>query len=370
MYECYSWVYTLFMEHDYKVLKEHIPMCASKPLDGVKTMSFTHGMGYDGVNEDYKIAIASCFVDHEYSSEVIVCSLKTDLWKSMEGNQHGVCVYGVLHWIADPSSINGTKLGAIVAFDIFDDRFFLEGLDHNLSPEFFGVLDGELSLLYKVNGSTVPGFDVWVMKDYPRKETWTKMYTVNTQNLLLAEPTNLCPIHIFGNDEILLEKDRGQKELFYITQILIVWSIIDSYLETLVSSNLGTRIHNALKFENSDPNTRISLGATSEKELGNKYFKQKKFREAIDCYSRSIALSPMAVAFANRGIAYLKIKRYEEAENDCTEALILDDHFIKAYSRRATAMKELGKLELKEVLEKTLADSKIWITRVRTECLK
>ncbi|OMO86278.1 Tetratricopeptide TPR-1 [Corchorus capsularis] len=85
--------------------------------------------------------------------------------------------------------------------------------------------------------------------------------------------------------------------------------------------------------------------AASEKELGNEYFKQKKFKEAIDCYSRSIALLPTAVAYANRAMAYLKIKKFQEAEDDCTEALNLDDRYIKAYSRRATARKELGKLK-------------------------
>ncbi|XVE63127.1 hypothetical protein DITRI_Ditri06bG0175000 [Diplodiscus trichospermus] len=85
--------------------------------------------------------------------------------------------------------------------------------------------------------------------------------------------------------------------------------------------------------------------AASEKELGNEYFKQKKFKEAIDCYSRSIALSPTAVAHANRAMAYLKVKKFQEAEDDCTEALNLDDRYIKAYSRRATARKELGKLK-------------------------
>ncbi|MCL7023793.1 hypothetical protein MKW94_023246 [Papaver nudicaule] len=407
---CKSWL-NLFTSptfiREYKVLKKRVPLCSSKSLAGVKMMSYTHGVGYDNVNEDYKIVIASCFVDHEYTSEVIVYSLKTDSWKSIEsnkippyinyGDQHGVCVYGVLHWIADRWTKEGTKASVIVAFDIVDDRFFLEGLAHNLTPEFLGVLDWELCMLCKVNGSTVPGFDVWVMKDYPRKETWTKMYTVNTQNLLLAEPANLCPIHIFRNGEILLEKDRGQKELvLYNPKLGSVrmlkisgapkWSIIESYLETLVSPNLFTSIDNTPKLENSDPN---SLGAITEKELGNQYFKQKKFVEAIDCYSRSIALSPTAVAFANRAMAYLKIKRYEEAENDCTEALNLDDRYIKAYSRRATARKELGKLELsvedtefalrlepnnqevkkqnaevkdlynKEVLEKTLADIKV-----------
>ncbi|CAN6345162.1 unnamed protein product [Urochloa humidicola] len=85
--------------------------------------------------------------------------------------------------------------------------------------------------------------------------------------------------------------------------------------------------------------------AASEKEQGNEYFKQKKFAEAIECYSRSIGLSPTAVAFANRAMAYLKLRRFKEAEDDCTEALNLDDRYIKAYSRRITARKELGKLK-------------------------
>ncbi|CAL4895868.1 unnamed protein product [Urochloa decumbens] len=85
--------------------------------------------------------------------------------------------------------------------------------------------------------------------------------------------------------------------------------------------------------------------AASEKEQGNEYFKQKKFAEAIECYSRSIGLSPTAVAFANRAMAYLKQRRFKEAEDDCTEALNLDDRYIKAYSRRITARKELGKLK-------------------------
>jgi len=42
---------------------------------------------------------------------------------------------------------------------------------------------------------------------------------------------------------------------------------------------------------------------------GNKYFKEGKYVQAIDCYSRSIALQPTAVAFANRAMALLKIRR-------------------------------------------------------------
>ncbi|KAL1802221.1 hypothetical protein ACET3Z_030868 [Daucus carota] len=88
-----------------------------------------------------------------------------------------------------------------------------------------------------------------------------------------------------------------------------------------------------------------AVDANSEKELGNENFKQKKYQEAIDCYSRSIAFLPTAVAYANRAMAYLKLRRFQEAEDDCTEALNLDDRYIKAYSRRSTARKELHKLK-------------------------
>eukprot|EP00252_Welwitschia_mirabilis_P021766 TRINITY_DN5681_c0_g1_i3.p1 TRINITY_DN5681_c0_g1~~TRINITY_DN5681_c0_g1_i3.p1 ORF type:complete len:472 (+),score=127.61 TRINITY_DN5681_c0_g1_i3:280-1695(+) len=84
--------------------------------------------------------------------------------------------------------------------------------------------------------------------------------------------------------------------------------------------------------------------ALSEKEQGNEYFKEKRYSEAIDCYSRSILLYPTAVAFANRAMAYIKTGRYEEAEYDCSEAINLDDRYVKAYSRRGTARKELGRL--------------------------
>ncbi|KAK6911654.1 RNA-polymerase II-associated protein 3-like, C-terminal domain [Dillenia turbinata] len=113
------------------------------------------------------------------------------------------------------------------------------------------------------------------------------------------------------------------------------------------ASNTGEydylRNYNSVSHMSSYMDEENSPDAASEKELGNEYFKQKKFKEAIDCYSRSIALSPTAVTYANRAMAYLKIKK--EAEEDCTEALNLDDRYIKAYSRRATARKELGKLK-------------------------
>ena len=44
-------------------------------------------------------------------------------------------------------------------------------------------------------------------------------------------------------------------------------------------------------------------------------------------------------------MASIKLGRFEEAEADCTEAIIRDDEYVKAYSRRATARMRLKKAE-------------------------
>lgn len=98
------------------------------------------------------------------------------------------------------------------------------------------------------------------------------------------------------------------------------------------------RLTSVLKANDSAPD------AMSEKEQGNEYFKEKKYAEAIDSYSRSIVLQPTAVAFANRAMSYIKLRRFAEAESDCSEAIDLDDRYVKAYSRRGTARRELRKL--------------------------
>uniref|UniRef100_A0A0D9WCC8 Uncharacterized protein n=1 Tax=Leersia perrieri TaxID=77586 RepID=A0A0D9WCC8_9ORYZ len=51
--------------------------------------------------------------------------------------------------------------------------------------------------------------------------------------------------------------------------------------------------------------------ATSEKDQGNEYFKQKRFAQAIECYSRSIGLSPTA-NYTRSWIKYSLLKLHQQ----------------------------------------------------------
>ena len=76
--------------------------------------------------------------------------------------------------------------------------------------------------------------------------------------------------------------------------------------------------------------------ADYEKRKGNECFKANEFEDAAVYFSRSIFVQPEnAKVWANRAMAHLRLKQYEQAEDDCTEAIRLEPDYVKAYSRRA-----------------------------------
>ncbi|EFA06488.1 RNA polymerase II-associated protein 3 [Tribolium castaneum] len=83
-----------------------------------------------------------------------------------------------------------------------------------------------------------------------------------------------------------------------------------------------------------------------EKDKGNKFVKDKKWEQAIECYTKAIDLySYDPIFYANRALCFLKIQNYEKAESDCTLSLKLDQTYVKAYQRRAAAREALNKLQ-------------------------
>ncbi|XP_046854873.1 E3 ubiquitin-protein ligase CHIP-like [Xenia sp. Carnegie-2017] len=75
-----------------------------------------------------------------------------------------------------------------------------------------------------------------------------------------------------------------------------------------------------------------NMSTIEVKNCGNAYFAKKQYDSAIDCYSKAISKSPdMATLFTNRALCYLKLKKWEQACNDCRHALEIDSNIVKGY---------------------------------------
>ncbi|KAI3366894.1 hypothetical protein L3Q82_009538 [Scortum barcoo] len=78
--------------------------------------------------------------------------------------------------------------------------------------------------------------------------------------------------------------------------------------------------------------------ALAEKEKGNAFFKDGKYDDAIECYTRGMAADPYnPVLPTNRATSFFRLKKYAVAESDCNLAIALDSNYFKAYARRGAA---------------------------------
>ncbi|XP_076862558.1 RNA polymerase II-associated protein 3 [Brachyhypopomus gauderio] len=86
--------------------------------------------------------------------------------------------------------------------------------------------------------------------------------------------------------------------------------------------------------------------AMKEKENGNKFFKEGKYDEAVECYSRGMSADPYnPVLPTNRATCFFRLKKYAVAESDCNLAIALDSKYMKAYVRRGAARFALQNLQ-------------------------
>ncbi|XP_021572012.1 sperm-associated antigen 1 [Carlito syrichta] len=95
-------------------------------------------------------------------------------------------------------------------------------------------------------------------------------------------------------------------------------------------------------------NSCRQLGLTDEKrfktlkEEGNQCVKDKNYKDALSKYSECLKINNKECAiYTNRALCYLKLCQFDEAKQDCDQALQLDDGNVKACYRRALAHKGL-----------------------------
>ncbi|NXS11536.1 TTC1 protein, partial [Neodrepanis coruscans] len=112
------------------------------------------------------------------------------------------------------------------------------------------------------------------------------------------------------------------------------------------------------------------------KEKGNEQFKKGDYGEAEDSYTKALQVCPAcfqkdrAVLFSNRAAAKMKQDKTEAALTDCTKAVELDPHYIRALLRRAELYEKTEKLD--EALEdyKAVLEKDPSVHQAREACMR
>ncbi|EHB13582.1 RNA polymerase II-associated protein 3 [Heterocephalus glaber] len=131
---------------------------------------------------------------------------------------------------------------------------------------------------------------------------------------------------------------------------------VDSILDELDKEDSN---HDSVSQESESEEDGIhvdSQKALTLKEKGNKFFKQGKYDEAVECYTKGMDADPYnPVLPTNRASTYFRLKKFAVAESDCNLAIALNRNYAKAYARRGAARFALQKLEdAKKDYEKVL----------------
>jgi F-box interacting protein len=154
--------------------------------DGYDFCQYTvSGFGYDETSDDYKVVRSvRLYLADNLSSGSEVYSLKNDSWRRLPDYPYNLrylrafamLVSGALHWLVT-SKAESNRTNLILAFDLGVEEYRLVP-----RPDFsdkdchmnVGVLGGCLTIYCS---NYINRLDVWVMKDYGVKESWTKLFT-------------------------------------------------------------------------------------------------------------------------------------------------------------------------------------------------
>jgi F-box interacting protein len=169
------------------------------PLENHKFIT-TLSFGYDHFIDNYKVIVVSD------ENKVCVNTLGTDYWRRIEDIPYhyfihgsGIFVCGTVNWI---SSVSGFSRDVIISLDLEKESY------QNLClPDFknenvrwtLGVLRDCLCVF----AHSHIHWDVWIMKEYGNKDSWTKLYTFpNLQDRGLQAYTVL---YSSEDDQLLVE---------------------------------------------------------------------------------------------------------------------------------------------------------------------
>ena len=208
------------------------------------------GFGYDDSTDDYKV-IRCSFGPSKHTTEVF--SLRTNYWRIIQeefpigypSQSLGVFVNTALHWdvdkIYDGDRVNPSN--RVVSFDLTEEKYMEVPLSDELrtgSCPTLGVLGGDLSTIKRDSDD---GHQVWRMKEYGIKDSWTKLIKIppsRIPSLFPFEYTKDGDIAVLLNTKELAiyNSSRGAVEnVNLVVPKSNYWYRVDLYEETLISLN-------------------------------------------------------------------------------------------------------------------------------------
>ncbi|KAE8724388.1 Inositol transporter 4 [Hibiscus syriacus] len=177
------------------------------------------GFGHDPIKDDYKVVkiiqLERADGDKPLETEVKVCSLKRNRWRKIQGipcvssfpTTNGIFAGGALHWVLT------RKVDLLVTNMIIALNLAAESYSEVPQPEYdddifqlnVGVLGGCLCVVANHGDARV---DVWVMKEYGVKKSWTILFSISREDVI-GPLSFLKPLaYSRSGNQVLLEHDN------------------------------------------------------------------------------------------------------------------------------------------------------------------
>ncbi|XP_076948104.1 F-box/kelch-repeat protein At3g23880-like [Bidens hawaiensis] len=197
------------------------------------------GFGYQESTGDYKVVELSFNNKDKRETFVKIYSLKSGNWKNIGVCPHRYSFYdgfgkfcnGALHWVASKDDGSSSYSWLIVSLDLAKETYgevlqpvYEEG-DKDLA---LGSLKEWLCVLCDYRGIRA---DVWVMKVYGVKDSWTKLVSIPYSTDPWMEPF-LMPLCISSDGKCLLKFEFG---------IIIVYDYKNSSYSEIQGLEFGVR---------------------------------------------------------------------------------------------------------------------------------
>lgn len=240
------------------------------------------GFGYDAASDDYKLVIFETDkTQNETVTQAVVYSLKANCWRRidnypLEGSpstftlgEWGKHVADTLNWwgfwVVDAMSwydVEDDEEMRLFGFNLKDETFYQVALPDEIAfNAFFGRyhlidLAGCLSILYNVDSSVHSNsiYEIWIMKEYGIKDSWTKLYSVSGIEEPLLQSLNhgnqrskiMTVVHgdqffYFEREEVVVRYDF-KKEKTHIFHINKIPQLMDPYYTPRVKTYVQSLI--------------------------------------------------------------------------------------------------------------------------------